>query len=337
MVRGASVGSGGPLPAPVQGEFFTCDILDAVPKDDMASMEHPIFSLATQPDRRVLRYAHAGAEIEITPSVKGLATIHDKDILIFAISQLVAALNRGLPVAPELRLIARDLLSATGRETSGDGYRRLREAFERLSGTRIVTTIRTGGIETTRGFGLIEGWEILRRTRTGRMVSVSIRLSDWLYRAVLARSVLTLSRDYFALRRPLERRLYEIARKHCGSQPGWRIGLVTLRVKTGSASPLRVFRRMVREICAEDHLPDYHVALEEGDMLAVTARGSMAGAGPLLPAGIHDAARAAAPGMDPHFLEAEWRAMWAARGRTRLKSPDAAFLAFCRARVKAAR
>jgi hypothetical protein len=28
-----------------QGDFFVCDIFDAVPKADMASMEHPIFSL----------------------------------------------------------------------------------------------------------------------------------------------------------------------------------------------------------------------------------------------------------------------------------------------------
>ncbi|PJN93452.1 plasmid replication initiator RepA, partial [Amaricoccus sp. HAR-UPW-R2A-40] len=43
----------------------------------MASMEHPLFTLATRPDRRVLRYAHGAAEIEVTPSVKGLPTIHD--------------------------------------------------------------------------------------------------------------------------------------------------------------------------------------------------------------------------------------------------------------------
>jgi hypothetical protein len=28
-------------------DLFICDVLDAIPKDDMASMEHPIFSLAT--------------------------------------------------------------------------------------------------------------------------------------------------------------------------------------------------------------------------------------------------------------------------------------------------
>ena len=66
-----------------QGDFFLCDIFDAIPKDDLVTMEHPIFSLSTRPDRRILRYAHNDVQIEVTPSVKGLATIHDKDILIY--------------------------------------------------------------------------------------------------------------------------------------------------------------------------------------------------------------------------------------------------------------
>ena len=93
---------------------------------------------------------------------------------------------------------------------------RLREALERLSGTRIVTNIATGGVESTRGFGLIDAWEILRTTRGGRMIQVMVTLSDWMYRSVMSESVLTLHKDYFGLRKPLERRVYEIARKHCG-------------------------------------------------------------------------------------------------------------------------
>ncbi|GAA3277744.1 hypothetical protein GCM10020258_60170 [Sphingomonas yabuuchiae] len=76
-------------------DLFICDVLDAIPKDDMASMEHPVFSLSTKPDNRMRRYEHNGNVIEIIPSGKGLATIHDKDILIYCISQLVAKLNRG--------------------------------------------------------------------------------------------------------------------------------------------------------------------------------------------------------------------------------------------------
>ena len=83
--------------APAMRDFFLCDIFDAAPKDDLATMEHPVFSLATRPDRTIRRYAHNGVEVEVTPSVRGRATIHDKDILIYCISQLMAALNAGRP------------------------------------------------------------------------------------------------------------------------------------------------------------------------------------------------------------------------------------------------
>jgi plasmid replication initiation protein len=332
-------GAGLPVAAR-QADFFICDLPWVVPKDDMASMEHPLFTLATRPDRRILRYAHGPATIEVTPSVKGLATIHDKDVLIYCISQLMAAVNAGQPTAPTLHLRAHDLLLATRRETSGDGYRRLREAFERLSGTRIVTNIATGGIEATRGFGLIDAWEILRKAKGGRMILVTVTLSDWMYRSVLSRSVLTLHRDYFGLRKPLERRVYEIARKHCGRQAEWRIGLETLLKKSGSTSPRRVFRKMIRDIAAEDGLPDYTIDLIEGDLVLVRGRARLAagaGEGPRLGPEIYDRVRAAAPGWDPYFLEAEWLRLWHSTGRPPLRSPEAAFLAFARVRAQGAR
>lgn len=316
------------------GDVFVCDIFDALPKDDMGSMEHPIFSLSTRPDLRVLDYAHNGVRVTVVPSVRGLATMFDKDILIYCISQLMAALNAGRPISRELRLTAHDLMMATNRETSGDGYQRLREAFERLAGTRITTNLVTGGIEATTGFGLIESWQILRATKGGRMVQVAVVLSDWLYRAVLSHSVLTLSRDYFRLRKPLERRVYELARKHCGRQPEWRVGMGTLAKKSGSASPLRVFRRMIRDMVAEDHLPDYRLAEEPGDILRVTRRDLviLPGEGPLLKSATLETAREMMPGWDVHALEAEWKGVWVATGRPKLRAPDAAFLGWLKKR-----
>jgi hypothetical protein len=38
-----------------QKDFFVLDIADVVPKDDTASMQHPLFSLATKPDMRHLK------------------------------------------------------------------------------------------------------------------------------------------------------------------------------------------------------------------------------------------------------------------------------------------
>lgn len=317
------------------GDFFVCDIFDALPKDDLASMEHPLFSLSTRPDRRILNYTHNGVEVTVVPSVKGLATLFDKDILIYCISQLMAALNAGREVTRQLRLTAHDLMVATNRETSGDGYARLREAFERLAGTRITTNLTTGGVEATTGFGLIESWQILRATRGGRMVQVSVTLSEWLFRAVLSKSVLTLSRDYFRLRKPLERRIYELARKHCGRQPEWRVSMEVLARKSGSASPLRVFRKMIRDMIAGGHLPDYALQEEPGDILLVTRRDAVVlpgQAGPVLKPATIETARALAPGWDIYALEAEWREMWQRSGRPRLRSPDAAFLGWLKRR-----
>ena len=308
-------------------DFFICDIFDAAPKDDLGSMEHPIFSLSTKPDRRILAYAHNDVRVEVTPSVRGRATIHDKDVVIYCISQLMAAMNAGRAISRRVHLRAHDLLVATNRDTSGDAYARLREAFERLAGTRITTNLQTGGLESTRGFGLIESWEILRRARSGRMISVTVTLSEWLFRAVQSKAVLTLSRDYFRLRKPLERRIYELARKHCGRQAEWRVRVAVLHKKSGSAAPLRVFRAALRRMIATDHLPDYSLAEDPGDMLCVTRRRAAATGMPPLAPDTLEAARALAPGADVYALQAQWQAS----GQPASPTPDAAFLRWLRA------
>ncbi len=260
------------LPERHQGDFFVCDILDAVPKDDMGSMEHPMFTLSTKPDTEIRSYSNGDTKITITPSVLGIANIHDKDILIYCISQIVAKMNKGEEPGQIVCLKAYDLLYQTNRETSGDGYKRLHTAFDRLSGTRITTTILTGGHETTSGFGLIDSWEIIRETRDGRMIEIQVKLSDWLYRAIQHKEVLTIHRDYFKLRKPLERRTYEIARKHCGKDREWKISLEKLHQKSGSRGRLNKFRWMIKDICKHNHLPDYNVTLDKRDIVTFTPK-----------------------------------------------------------------
>lgn len=320
-------------------DFFICDILDAIPKDDMGSMEHPIFSLATKPDTRTLSYAHNGVAVEITPSVKGLATIHDKDILIYCISQLIAGVNRGLEPKRTLYLQAYDMLVATNRDTSGTGYRRLREAFERLSGTRIVTNIRTNDEEITEGFGLVDSWRIVRRSSSGRMVSVKVTLSEWLYNAVLGKDILTISRDYFRLRKPIDRRIYELARKHCGRQTQWAIDLQILQKKVGSTGNLRKFRSTVSDLVQHDHLPEYHVEFSEDEKVLFVRREEYAVQAQIhelrpLDAEAFNEARIVAPGFDVYALEQEWRTFWVDSGKPELRNPEGAFINFCKRRAE---
>ena len=326
-----------------QGDFFVCDIFDAVPKGDMASMAHPVFSLSTKPDHRKRRYESGADYVEVKPSAEGLATIHDRDVLIFCISQVMAALNAGETVSQTVRLQAYDLLRATNRVTDGRGYTSLRAALVRLQGTQIETNVVTGGEEQFDIFSIIDRAKIVRETRDGRMQEIEIKLSDWVFNAIRHHEVLTLHRNYFRLRKPLERRMYELARKHCGQQKEWRISLAKLQEKCGSASTPREFKRLVMNIVAQDqahgHMPDYALDFLAPDLIVFQRRdgGTLClakaqedGFDRPLDSAVYEQARQAAPGWDVHYLEQEWRAMIAAMDLDPPHHPEQAFLGYCR-------
>ena len=317
-------------------EFFNCDLFDHLPyfKDDMASMEHPVFSLSTQVDKRILRYEHNGNSIRIIPSILGLPTIYDKDILIFCTSYLRAAMNQGETPSRTVRFTAYDFFTSIGRDTGGDSYERFKEALDRLRGVSIHTNIKTGRVRIEKGFGLIDSWEAVKKDGNGRVIAVEIDLSKWTYNAILANELLAINPDYFNLRKPIERRIYEIARKHCGSQEAFKIGLEKLQLKVGSSSALWEFRRSMREIVADNHLPDYELALSD-DNVTFTNRMKkrqaivrQTGLIQLKPE-TYAKAQAAAPGWDIYAFEQQWRA-WIAKKKEPPKRPDAAFIAFCR-------
>jgi len=328
------------------GDLFICDVADAVLKDIMPEMEHPFYSLSKKPETAVRRYEHNGHYLEIVPSVKGLATIYDKDILIYCISQLMEKLKRGERVGPRVRITSRDLLIFANRGTAGKDYEALCEALDRLEGTRIKTNIRTGGEEQRDSFGLIDASSIRRKHGLdGRLLWVEVKLSEWVFNAIQSQEVLTLHRDYFRLGKPLERRVYELARKHCGRQKSWTISMEILLKKSGSQSPMKRFREMVKHIARHDHLPDYRVKYDtDADQVTFFNRESWWESSPLpssetlpaLPEEAYDEGRAAAPGYDVYALEQDWRQWWAISGKPVLNNPAAAFVGFCRSRHKRA-
>ena len=254
-------------------DFFACDIFEALTtfKDDMASMEHPVFSLATKPDMRILHYEHNGNTITIKPTSDGLPTIFDKDILLYCASYLRAAINKGETPSRTVRFSAYDFFVSTNRQTCGVYYQNFEDCLNRLRGTTINTNIKTGGVTIARGFGLIDSWEAIKRDNKARAIAVEITVSEWFYNSILANELLTINRDYFRIRKPIERRIYEIVRKHCGDAPSFKIGLDKLHKKTGSSSSLREFRRMVGKTITTNHLPDYEIALSD-DMVTFTNR-----------------------------------------------------------------
>jgi hypothetical protein len=327
-------------------DFFILDVSDAAPKDDMASMEHPVFSLSVKPDMRELEYQHDGKRVIVVPSGKGLATIMDKDILLYCISKLVHSLNAGEEISPWVDLTAHEVMVSTNWRTNQESYRRFEDALDRLRGTTIKTNIRTGEHTQIRGFGLIDEYEIVRRDEVGedgpfgRMARVRIKVSDWTFRAVQGMEVLTINPQYFRLRRPLERRIYELARKHVGDRNiPFTIGLAKLKKKVGSNSPDKKFKFFIKQIALDCHIPDYDIELRDENVVFKAKRPGfskgqmeMALGFPSTPSpALVEKARRAAPGFDIYALYQEWRGFAQAQSEPP-RSIDAAFLGFCKKR-----
>jgi len=154
-----------------------------------------------------------------------------------------------------------------------------------MAGTVIKTTVETGDEATVEGFSLISAFKYNRKgsMHADRLRYLEITLCEWLFRAIESAEVLPISRDYFRLRRPLDRRLYELARKHCGSKDKWRISIDKLQKKCGSKQERKSFVRHLRETVEADHIPDYALTLDD-DQVVFLRRGEGAGVARVSPA-----------------------------------------------------
>jgi len=249
------------LDSPLTGEI----------RGERSLMAFPFFALAKSAWMKPLTYHHGPVSIEVRPSANGVATIYDKEIVLYIASLMAAKLEAGEQVEQDFVFTAHDLFSVTGSNHSARSYQRLSEALERLQGTQIKTNIEAGG-EGEEGFfsWLSEARLHYSKTRTGekRLKAVKVRLCDWLYRAILRdRQVLDYAAAYFQLG-PIERRIYEVARAASpDTLDGERleIDLATFRLQIGYQNPLANFRAALKQIAGTDIIPDYDLALVEGE------------------------------------------------------------------------
>ena len=319
-----------------QQDFFVCDIVDAAIKGDMDSMEHPIFSLSTKPDMKARKYRNGDTVMNVTPSAYGLPTVHDRDILIYCISQCMAAKNNGQEPTPKLKIDAHSLLEATNRPKGGRGYALLKDSLRRLHGVQIETNITQGGDSGWDLFNLVDTAHARSATPDGPMQEIDITLSAWVFAAIKNNHVLTLSPTYFQLRKPIERRLYELARKHCGKQSKWEIKLDKLKAKTGSQSSDKEFKRMLSKVITDNlahkHMPDYTFELLDNKLIVRPIRSAPTQSYlPPLNSDTYEEARKYASGWDIRVLESEWR-NWVTTKQIKVKNADSSFISFCKKR-----
>ena len=215
--------------------------------------------------------------------------------------------------------------------------------MDRLAGTHITTDIKTDGKQIKEGFGIIDSYKIVVEDEENqRMIELEVTLSEWLFNAVLGQEVLSINRQYFRLRKPVERRIYEIARKHCGTQKRWVIGLKKLHKKVGSSGAANRFKSdIIKAIIQHDHLPDYHVSLDGHNVVfSFTGNASALqhdGNRPhLKPDTVAKVRKIVGHTYDVYRLEAEWLEFWHSFGCPEFASPDEAFLGFCKKKVEQA-
>ena len=248
-------------------------------RGERSLMAFPFFALAKSAWMKPLAYHHGPVSIEVRPSANGVATIYDKEIVLYIASLMAAKIEASEDVAQDFVFTAHDLFSVTGSNHSARSYQRLSEALERLQGTQIKTNIEAGG-EGEEGFfsWLSEARLHYSKTRSGekRLKAVKVRLCDWLYRAILRdRQVLDYAAAYFQLG-PIERRIYEVARATGPDGEGERleVDLATFRLQIGYQNPLSNFRAALKQIAGTDIIPDYDLELVEG---AAPAQGETGG------------------------------------------------------------
>lgn len=256
-------------------EFFIADETAITSfRDELASMEHPFFALKGG-DTKVREYKNGNVKVTVKPNADGLATVFDKDVWIYAISKLQQAIFEEKPISRTIVFTPYEFFMTTNRAKSGRAYVDLKNALERLAGTRVQTNIvYSPEKQETENFGLIDKWRILEEKKGKLDIGmVEVTLPDWLYQGITQTKILKISPDYFRIRKAIDRRLYEIARKHCGYQKEFTISLELLHLKAGSSALLKMFRHNVKQLAKTNDLPDYAVSYDgETDSVKFTYR-----------------------------------------------------------------
>lgn len=235
-------------------------------RGERSVMDFPFFALSKVPIERQLEFKIGKLSIQIRPSATGIATMYDKEIILYVASLMAQAISRGEEVDQNFTFTAHDFFRITGvARPSKRDYDRFTDALERLQGTQIKTNIQTGSkiekgwfswlSEATAEYAVLPNGEQQLRV-------VKVRLCPWLHRAIqLDGHIYHYHHDYFRLG-TIERRLYEIAHCHCEGEE-IELPIELLSKKVGSTAEGSKFKQHLKAVEARDDLPEYKLTLKE--------------------------------------------------------------------------
>jgi plasmid replication initiation protein len=231
--------------------------------------EFPFFALSKKAQMTPMVFESGEARIEINPSKTGVATIYDKEILLYIASLMAERAEKGEKADRIITFTANDLFRVTGTNSSARSYTSLKASLNRLQGTQIVTNIETGGEGSDSSFSWLLKADIKYiKTSTGerRVKWIEVMVCDWLYRAILTdQRIAAYHHDFFKLG-PIERRLYELAKFNCKDDDGFNLDIGELAARVGCASDrrgLEYFKKQLRDVSEQASLPEYALDVVE--------------------------------------------------------------------------
>lgn len=249
-----------------QGDLFAVDsplLGDIMGERTVA--EFPFFALKKTKQVEPMIFSADGVTIELSAGRYGIATIYDKEILLYVASIITDLLDRGGTPGRTIRFTAHDLFRITGTNVGARSYTYLIDALRRLRGTVVETNIATGGEETETNFSWLDQFKVAyaKDAKGERRVKfIEVTVCDWFFRAVQRdRRLAAYDLGYFSLS-PIERRLYELAMFNCHGGTTFRLELTDVAERMGCGTGrLRATRAEITRISEQDTLPEYSIAL----------------------------------------------------------------------------
>ena len=241
--------------------------------NDRNTMLHSFFALEARRTEPIV-YKANGVEIIVQGTKSGIATINDKEVLVYICSIASQKLARGEYLSQKFRFTAHDFFSVTGKTPGGKTYRYFAAALERLQGTQIKTNIVTGGRRERTWFSWLKSARMETAVWSNgheAMKAIEVELCDWLWRAIIDdKATLISSEGYFYLP-PLERKLYEVGYAECADCVSAAVPLEELRRRMGVTTDLRHFRHNLGKTIAKGALKGFAIEFvhqnETGDLV----------------------------------------------------------------------
>jgi len=274
-----AVGTSTELTSKKLSDYFVANLDNPYLRDLPDLMEFPFFSLEKKKRLKPIIYERKNIKISIHGLHDyGIATIWDADFLIWVASQINMAREKGKTPTREILINPYTYLMQTGKISStycsGKLYGDLKMALTRLKGTLILTNLVSGGSKKTETWSWIQDWKVIEDETTGKMKGILIILAEWIFdRVIKDLSLLSICPEYFKLTSGIDRWLYKIARKHCGNQDVFTIGVDTLYEKYPPGREFRKYKFELKATVKANRIPEYDLSWsEEGPKVIITPK-----------------------------------------------------------------